>query len=100
MKSKRNEQQYENKQQQLKELENLQEQGYLQLYYYDESGFSMTSALPYAWQKKGQTLALPASKSKRINVAGLINKQGDFHYQTHTGHMSSKEIIYLLDRFC
>ncbi len=72
----------------------------MQVYYYDESGFSLTSALPYAWQKKGKTIEIPTAKGKRMNVAGLLNKQGNFHYQTYTGHMSSKEIIVLLDRFC
>jgi transposase len=88
------------KQQPLKELEKRRAQGSLQLYYYDESGFSMTSALPYAWQKKGQTIEVPAAKSNSINGAGLINRAGDFHYQTHTGHLTSKEIIGLLDSFC
>jgi len=91
---------FEAKQEQLQELEVLQEQGFLQLYYYDESGFSMTSALPYAWQKKGKTIEIPAAKGKRINVAGLINCKGDFHYQTLTGNSSSKDITGLLDRFC
>ncbi len=100
MKSKRNEEAFEQKQQQLQELETLQEQGYLQLYYYDESGFSLTSALPYAWQKIGKTIEVPVSKSKRMNVAGLINRQGNFHYQTYTGRVGSKEVIGLLDRFC
>lgn len=81
-------------------MEALQEQGFLRLYYYDESGFSLTSALPYAWQKKGRTIEIPAAKGKRINVAGLINWQGDFHYHTHTGQMGSREIIGLLDSFC
>jgi transposase len=100
LKSKRNQQEFEAKRQQLSQLEALQEQGFLQLYYYDESGFSLTSALPYAWQKKGKTIEIPAAKGKRINVAGLIDRQGDFHYQTHTAQMGSKEIIGLLDSFC
>lgn len=100
MKSKRDEEAFQQKEQQLQELASLQEQGYLQLYYYDESGFSLTSALPYAWQQKGQTLKVPASKGKRINVAGLINSKGDFHYQTYTGRVASSEIIGLLDNFC
>ena len=33
-------------------------------------------------------------------MAGLINRQADFHYQTHTGHLGSKEIMSLLDSFC
>lgn len=100
MKSKRNQDEFKAKQQQLSQLECLQEQGFIQLYYYDESGFSLTSALPYAWQKQGKTIEIPAAKGKRINVAGLINRQADFYYQTHTGHLSSKEIIALLDSFC
>ena len=100
MKSKRNQDEFKVKQQQLSQLEFLQEQGFLQLYYYDESGFSLTSALPYAWQKLGKTIEIPAAKGKRINVAGLINRQADFHYQTHTTHIGSKEIISLLDSFC
>ena len=100
LKGKRDEREFEAKRQQLRQLEALQEQGFLQLYYYDESGFSLTSALPYAWQKKGQTIEVPASKGRRINVAGLINRQADFHCQTHTGRIGSKEIIGLLDSFC
>lgn len=78
----------------------MQEQGFLQLYYYDESGFSLTSALPYAWQPLGKTIEIPVTKGKRINVAGLINRQADFYYQTHSGRMGSKEVIALLDDFC
>ncbi|RDC66160.1 hypothetical protein AHMF7616_04791 [Adhaeribacter pallidiroseus] len=81
-------------------MECLQEQGFLPLYYYDESGFSLTSALPYAWQKQGKTLEIPAAKGRRINVAGLLNRQADFYYQTHTGRMGSKEVVSLLDSFC
>lgn len=72
----------------------------MQLYYYDESGFSLTSALPYAWQKIGKTIEIPAAKGKRITVAGLMNKQADFYYQTHTGYMGSNEVMGLLDSFC
>jgi hypothetical protein len=100
VKSKRKQEAFEQKQRQLQELEKLQQQGYLQLYYYDESGFSLTSALPYAWQKIGKTIEVPASKGKRMNVAGLINRQGDFHYQTFMGRMGSNQIIGVLDSFC
>ncbi len=100
MKSKRNQEVFEQKQQQLQELEKLQEQDFVQLYYYDESGFSLTSALPYAWQKKGQTIEIPTAKSKRMNVAGLISKQGDFYYHQQEGNITSKEVIALLDSVC
>ena len=60
----------------------------------------MTSALPYAWQKKGQTIEVPAAKGKRINITGLINRHGDFQHQTQSGPITSKEVICLLDSFC
>lgn len=100
LKSKRAQVAFAEKQQQLQALQTLEQQGFIALYYYDESGFSLTSALPYAWQKKGETIEVPAAKGNRINVAGLINRQGDFHYQTHTGYITSQEVICLLDRFC
>lgn len=100
LRSKRDQREFEAKKEQLHRLEGLQEQGLLQLYYYDESGFSLTSALPYAWQRQGGTIEVPAAKGKRVNVAGLVNRQADFHYEAHTGRMGSKEVIALLDGFC
>jgi len=100
LKSKRNQEEFEEKQQQLQKLEKLQEQGYVQLYYYDESSFSLCSALPYAWQKKGQTIQIPASKGKRMNVAGLINTQGDFYYHAQDHNITSTAVISFLDQVC
>lgn len=100
LKSKRNEQAFEEKQHQLQELEELEEQAYLDLFYYDESGFGLTSALPYAWQEKGQTIQLLASRGTNINVAGLINKAGKFYYQQQEQSFVSKDVIAFLDSFC
>jgi len=55
--------------------------GELDVFYLDESGFQASSCVPYAWQRRGETRALPANVSGRINVIGLINLsgQGYFH---------------------
>lgn len=68
--------------------------------YYDESGFSLTSSIPYAWQEKGKTIEIPASKGKRINIAGFLSSNGkEFQaYQTE-GTMKSKDIIGFFDDF-
>ena len=81
LKAKSQQEEYAAKQQQLQELQKLQDKGYGQLYYYDESSFPLSSALPYAWQKKRETIVVPASKGKRINGAALINQQEDFLYR-------------------
>jgi transposase len=47
--------------------------GEITLYYYDEAGFSLTPCVPYAWQDKGVTLALPCGSGPRLNVLGFFD---------------------------
>lgn len=50
---------------------------YIELYFGDESGFTMQPYVPYAWQKKGQTHRIFArNKKKRLNVFGLMSLGG------------------------
>jgi len=49
---------------QLCELLYLEEQGYLKLYYGDESGFSLDPCIPYEWQPKGEYMKITPKKSK------------------------------------
>lgn len=47
---------------------------YIELYFGDESGFSMQPYVPYAWQKKGQNHRIFArNKKKRLNIFGLMS---------------------------
>ena len=39
----------------------------------DESGFSLTPYVPYAWQAFGQTICLPTQGGKRFNVLGFMS---------------------------
>jgi|TARA_B110000263_G_C15238051_1_gene477973 transposase len=50
----------------------------LDLVYFDEAGFSLDPCVPYAWQPIGETLEIPASKGKRLNVLGFLNTDNDF----------------------
>ncbi len=51
-------------------------QGVCELYFYDESGFSLNSNIPYRWSPIGEPLKIPANRfSKRINVLGFLNTQ-------------------------
>ena len=47
--------------------------GEITRYFYDEAGFSLTPCVPYAWQDKGTTLALPTSGGGRDNVLGFFD---------------------------
>ena len=39
----------------------------------DESGFSLTPYVPYAWQAFGKTISLPTQGGKRFNVLGFMS---------------------------
>ena len=65
----------------LARLHRLEEAGRCRVLYGDESGFCLLPPVPYLWQKKGQTLCLPAtSHSRRLNVLGFLSRQGHLHH--------------------
>jgi transposase len=57
---------YQEKQAQLEELKRLDEQGEIDLYYLDETGFCLIPCVPYGWQNIGEYLALPSCRSRRV----------------------------------
>ena len=73
LKCKRNQAEFEDKQQQIESLKELEDNGYIDLYFGDENHFGLTRNAPYAWQTKENPILLPAAKGKFLNVAGLMN---------------------------
>jgi transposase len=51
----------------------LENCGAIDLFFGDESGFSMTPCIPYGWQEKGKQIGLVPRDSKRLNVLGFLN---------------------------
>lgn len=43
------------------------------MYFGDESGFSLSPFIPYAWQPKGEQFSFPSSKKKVANILGFLN---------------------------
>jgi transposase len=62
--------------------------GDIELFFMDETGFGRTPYIPYAWQDKGATLALPCRDGNRINIIGLYS----FSEGTLTAEMTDKSI--------
>ena len=57
----------------LARFQKLEEAGRCQVLFGDESGFCLQPCLPYLWQKKGQTVGLPAqAHGPRLSVLGLL----------------------------
>jgi len=63
----------------LEALQKQEDQGKIDLYYFDESGFTLDPYIPYAWQEPGTVIEIPARKSGRINVLGFMNRKNDLH---------------------
>src|SRR6266571_7407166 len=67
----------------LSRLRNLaqkqEDQGKIDLYYFDESGFTLDPYIPYAWQEPGTVIEIPVRKCGRINVLGFMNRKNDLH---------------------
>lgn len=91
---------YAQKQQELEELRQLHYQGEIDLRYLDETGFCLTPYIPYAWQKKGETIELISRRSQRLNVLGLLNQDNELEAYTFEGTITSEVVIACLDKFC
>lgn len=82
-------------------LEKRQRDGTLDIYYYDESSFSLESNIPYGWQKIGEYIKIPSSKSKSIKVMGFLNtKDNNLKSYMGTDNINSDLVIAVFDNFC
>jgi DDE superfamily endonuclease len=74
----------------LEVLQKQEDQGRIDLYYFDEAGFTLDPSIPYAWQEPGTVIEIPAQKYGRMNVVGFMNRKNDLHpfifeQSVHTG---------------
>src|SRR5262249_36766760 len=74
----------------LEVLQKQEDQGRIDLYYFDEAGFTLDPYIPYAWQEPGTVIEIPAQKYGRMNVLGFMNRKNDLHpfifeQSVHTG---------------
>lgn len=83
----------------MKKLQQGHAQGVMELFYFDQSGFSLTPVVPYAWQPRGQVRAIPSTASPHLNVLGLISPTQQSYFQTVTGTVTSATVIAVLDAF-
>jgi transposase len=45
----------------------------IDIYFADESGFSLTPNIPYGWQPIGKQVAIPTERKKVANIFGLLD---------------------------
>lgn len=74
---------------------------YRDLYYDDESRFTLVSNVPRAWQAPGHPVALPATRGPGVNVAGFLRHDGtDLHAYTTEQSICSRDVISFFEDFC
>jgi transposase len=68
-------------------------------FFMDESGFSIDGCIPYAWQPQGKTLELPAHKTGRVNVIGLVSPQGKSYFHTVENTVTTSTVVEAMADF-
>jgi transposase len=69
------------------------------LWYYDEAGFTLQPSIPYAWQRVGQRLELASAHGPRQNVLGFLNLHNQFHAFAFQDSIDSNTVIHCFDLF-
>lgn len=99
LKSKRDPVLFERSQKQLESLIQQANSHQIDLFYFDESGFTLEPCVPYAWQTRGETLEIPSAKSKRLNVLGFVNRDCQFDSIVVEGSVTSAVVVACIDQF-
>ncbi|MEZ4914226.1 MAG: IS630 family transposase [Chitinophagales bacterium] len=72
----------------------------IDLVYFDGCGFDMNPSVPYCWSKKGETVLLPALRSKGYTVLGLLNiYKNEFYGNIYQGSANAQCVIQTLDDY-
>ena len=75
-------------------MQTQEDQGKIDLYYFDEAGFALDPTIPYAWQEPKSVIELPAMRYGRINVLGFMNRHNDLHTSMFEGIHLSRDTLY------
>jgi transposase len=93
LRSKRDQIKFDVATEEIKELIQQHKNGLINLCYFDQSGFSLEPCVPYAWQPINETIEIPSSKSKRLNVLGFVNRDCEFESFVFEGTITSAVVV-------
>ncbi len=90
---------YQEKQARQEELKQLDEPGTLDLYYLDETGVCLVPCVSYGWQNLGEYLAIPSSRSRRLNVLVIMNRKNHLEAYVCSQSINYDVVIAGIDTF-
>lgn len=80
-------------------LHHLKAEELIDLYYFDEAGFSLTPPVPYGWQEVGETIGIPSSKGPTIQTLGFMDLDCQLTPYCVEGTIDSEVVIRVFDDF-
>lgn len=90
---------YEYMVQQLCSYMMLEEAGKVNIYYGDESGFSLEPSITYGWQPPGEYVRIIPVGGHRLNVFGILSRYNDLHSYCVDKNIDSETVIACIDDF-
>lgn len=90
----------EEKEKALKLLRQLFQTNWIDLYFADESTFSMVPCLPYAWQEKGKPIEIFPQRDKKVNLFGIFRPDNVAITYQSQANINSEFLIQSIDDFC
>ncbi len=99
LRSKRNQEDFEIAYEEIKWLIQQHGERQMDLWYFDESGFTLEPCTSYAWQPKNETIEIPSSRSQRLNVLGFVNRNCQFNSFVFEGSVTTSVVVACIDYF-
>ena len=69
------------------------------LYFFDESSFSLTPNVPYGWSPKKETIEIESSRSASLKVLGFLGLDNQLKSYTTYSSVNSDFVIRVFDDF-
>ena len=81
-------------------MQKQEDEGKIDLVYFDEAGFSLQPVVPYAWQAPGEQIEVPSqSHHRRVNVLGFLKRDNSFEAFIAEGRVCSETVIGCIDAY-
>ena len=93
-------QEREAKEKLLKQVWQLYLAGRIDLYFGDESTFSMNPVLPYGWSPKGERIEIFPQRDKKVNLFGVFRPDNFCVTYESKENINSEFLIAAIEDFC
>ena len=86
-------------QDELQALKEWEDQGQIDLFFYDEMGLNLIPSIPYGWQTKAETVEIPSIKSSNISTAGFLSPDNTFISWLVEGAINTEMRVKIFNAF-